>query len=345
MTINCDHHSTNMPLSSRLRHFLRYMSNPKLHIYNPETEYALASASPYYTLPESVRRLRMSKARLPEMYAGHDDAILLMDGADPEPDRPSSCTLLTPDMDIEWSRYIASPWGWNAQIACSLTASCPGLRGIPSAGRIDRLRKLAHRRTTINFLKAYEVQDISLPLELDDYDTAVEFYHKHPNIFLKAPWSSSGRGVMRTDDLKPMHVEPWMRGIIRSQGSVMVEPIYDKALDCATEWTMRNGKAAFLGVSVFEASGRGKYHRNIEAGQLSLWNMIGVLTPEVIEKQRHALQSVIGSDYDGPLGIDMLVTSAGTLHPCVELNLRHTMGSILIHPDDKSLVAKYPAMF
>ena len=108
---------------------------------------------------------------------------------------------------------------------------------------------------------------------------------------------------------------------------------------------MRNGKAAFLGVSVFEASGRGKYHRNIEAGQLSLWNMIGVLTPEVIEKQRHALQSVIGSDYDGPLGIDMLVTSAGTLHPCVELNLRHTMGSILIHPDDKSLVAKYPAMF
>ena len=216
-------------------------------------------------------------------------------------------------MYVDWSLYAASPWGWNAQIACFLTANCPRLRGIPSAERIDRLRELAHRRTTIDFLKAYEVQDISLPLELDDYDTAVEFYHKHPNIFLKAPWSSSGRGVMRTDDLKPMHVEPWMGGVI--------------------------------GRSVFEASGRGKYHGNIEADQLALWNIIGVLTPEVIDRQRHALQTVIGTDYDGPIGIDMLVTGAGTLHPCVELNLRHTMGSILIRPDDKSLVAKYPAMF
>ena len=151
------------------------MHTPLLHIYNPETEYALASGSPYYTLPESVRKLRMSKARLPEMYANPGDAILLMDGVDPQPDRPSVFTLLTPGMNVDWSLYAASPWGWNAQIACFLTANCPRLRGIPSAERIDRLRELAHRRTTIDFLKAYEVQDISLPLELDDYDTAVEF--------------------------------------------------------------------------------------------------------------------------------------------------------------------------
>ena len=321
------------------------MHTPLLHIYNPETEYALASGSPYYTLPESVRKLRISKARLPEMYANPGDAILLMDGVDPQPDKPSVFTLLTPGMDVDWSLYAASPWGWNAQIACFLNANCPSLQGIPSEVRITRLRHLAHRRTTICFLTAYGTHGVTLPLEFSDYDSAVAYYHEHPHIFLKAPWSSSGRGVMRTDDLKPMHVEPWMRGIIRSQGSVMVEPIYDKALDCATEWYMHDGKAKFLGVSVFEASGRGKYHRNIDADQLALWNIIGVLTPDVIDRQRLALQTVIGTDYDGPIGIDMLVTPAGTLHPCVELNLRHTMGSILIRHDDKSLVAKYPAMF
>ena len=110
----------------------------------------------------------------------------------------------------------------------------------------------------------------------------------------------------------------------------MVEPIYEKILDCATEWIMSGGKATFLGVSVFEASGRGKYHRNIKANQLSLWNMIGVLTQQVIDKQRYALQSVIGTDYDGPVGIDMLLTSTGTLHPCVELNLRRTMGHVAL---------------
>lgn len=321
------------------------MHTPLLHIYNPETEYALASGSPYYTLPESVRKLRMSKARLPEIYARPGDAILLMDGVDPQPDRSPAFPLLTPDMAVNWSQFTASPWGWNAQIAYFLNANCPGLQGIPSGERINGLRNLAHRRTTIGFLKAYGSHGVTLPLELSDYDNAAAYYHEHPDIFLKAPWSSSGRGVMRTDDLKPLHVEPWMRGIIRSQGSVMVEPIYEKAIDCATEWTMHDGKAKFLGVSVFEASGRGKYHRNIEADQLALWNIIGVLTPETIERQRHALQTVIGADYDGPIGIDMLVTGAGTLHPCVELNLRHTMGSILIRPDDKSLVAKYPAMF
>ena len=321
------------------------MHTQLLHIYNPETEYALASGSPYYTLPESVRKLRISKARLPEMYADSGDAILLMDGVDPQPDRSSAFTLLSPDMNVDWSLYTASPWGWNAQMAYFLNANCPGLRGIASEERITRLRNLAHRRTTIGFLRAYGAHDITLPLEFSDYDSAEAYYHEHPDIFLKAPWSSSGRGVMRTDDLRPIHVEPWMRGIIRSQGSVMAEPIYDKAIDCATEWYMHDGQAKFLGVSVFEASGRGKYHRNIEADQLALWNIIGVLTPEVIDRQRHALQTVIGTDYDGPVGIDMLVTGAGTLHPCVELNLRHTMGSILIHPDDKSLVAKYPAMF
>ena len=321
------------------------MSTSVLHIYNPETEYALASGSPYYTLPESVRKLRISKSRLPERYACFGDAILLLDGTDPEPHRHSAVRLLTPDADMDWSQFVASPWGWNAQIAYFLNSNCPGLQGIPSPDRLESLRNLAHRRTTIKFLRAYDAVNFKLPLEFNDYENAVTYYHNHPAIFLKAPWSSSGRGVMRTDDLKPMHVEPWMRGIIRSQGAVMVEPIYEKILDCATEWIMSGGKATFLGVSVFEASGRGKYHRNIKANQLSLWNMIGVLTQQVIDKQRYALQSVIGTDYDGPVGIDMLLTSTGTLHPCVELNLRRTMGSILIHPDDKSLVAKYPAMF
>ena len=34
--------------------------------------------------------------------------------------------------------------------------------------------------------------------------------------------------------------------------------------------------------------------------------------------------------YDGPLGIDMLVTSERNIHPCVEINLRDTMGRVAI---------------
>ena len=52
---------------------------------------------------------------------------------------------------------------------------------------------------------------------------------------------------------------------------------------------------------------------------------------DVINTQRSALQSVIGDKYNGPLGIDMMVCQEGDIHPSVEINLRHTMGSIIIN--------------
>ena len=46
------------------------------------------------------------------------------------------------------------------------------------------------------------------------------------------------------------------------------------------------------------------------------------------------------SGYEGPFGIDMMIVKGGLLHPCVEINLRRTMGHValsigrLIHLDD-----------
>lgn len=34
--------------------------------------------------------------------------------------------------------------------------------------------------------------------------------------------------------------------------------------------------------------------------------------------------------YSGPFGIDMMVLNGGKIHPCVELNLRGTMGHVAL---------------
>ena len=34
--------------------------------------------------------------------------------------------------------------------------------------------------------------------------------------------------------------------------------------------------------------------------------------------------------YEGPVGVDMLVTSDGNLHPCIEINWRMTMGMVAV---------------
>lgn len=308
---------------------------------------ALAVGSDHYTPPVSVVQLRRRMAMLPALYAMPGDAILVVDNIpDTEicqlehfAELKSDVDIFHPyDKDIDWSAYRANPWGWNHQIARFLHENCPGLTGIPDRTSIDTLRKLAHRSTTIDILTAIPPEyrrKIYMPLCLNNIGDVMNYCSNHQDIFIKAPWSSSGRGIIRTAGMSAEQVEQWSRGIIRSQGSVLVEHAYNKVLDFATEWNIENGVATFLGVSVFHTSNRGKYQGNITGSQQYLMDVIMESAPrfgmDVINTQRSALQSVIGDKYNGPLGIDMMVCQEGDIHPCVEINLRHTMGSIIIN--------------
>lgn len=314
-----------------------------LHIFNPESDMALASGSPYYMPPARIAAMRAREALFPATYAKPGDAVLLMDRADAKNSEyyDQACRkgleILMPGSMADWSRYTASPWGWNPQIAKFLELNCPGVRGVPSAEALDRLRRLSHRRTAARALSVLDTSlrtGVEIPVEMSDADEAVRYYITHKNLFIKAPWSSSGRGVLRTDDLELRHVEPWIRGIVRSQGSVMLEPVYDRKLDFATEWEIHHGVASFLGFSVFETSRRGKYHGNVTGSQTMLMQMIMDRAPKFdmryVYAQKRMLEALIGPDYVGPAGIDMMVFGEGRIHPCVEINLRKTMGLICI---------------
>ena len=117
-------------------------------------------------------------------------------------------------------------------------------------------------------------EEIQVPKEFSDINEALAFRENCGDVYFKAPWSSSGRGLLYTKDLEKRHIEPWLRGIIRSQGSVMGETAYDRILDFATEWECKDGKALFIGVSTFTTSDRGKYKSNIVAPQENIVSFI-----------------------------------------------------------------------
>lgn len=320
-------------------------SSMRLLLYNPETDFALAAGHAEYTPPASVVDIRRAGALTPVLYASPGDAILLIDSfrsGEVESMElyktaiQKDIRIITQGMDAEWHTYQADPWGWNHTIARMLASRCPGLTGIPPTEEIDLIRTLSHRRTTIAFLRAIHVEHregIEIPLEFDNAETAIEYCRNNADIFLKAPWSSSGRGVLRTGTTDPSKAERWIRGTIRRQNSIMAEHRYNRTLDFATEWSMSDGKATFMGISVFETSPAGKYKRNIIAPQEELYQIISVassgFTESLIDAQRNAIEKVL-SGYNGPLGIDMLATAEGFVNPCVEINLRHTMGSAYI---------------
>lgn len=319
----------------------------RVHLFNPDTDYALASGREYYTAPAEVVRLRRRLALLPALYATPGDIILLADIPDtdicslPYADLVEQKTLrvITPDDIPTHAGMMAEmnpePWGWNLSVRRFLLDHIGEMSGMPSAKEIDTLRELSHRRTTISMLQAMSdmlADEISLPVETDDTELVTEMFRRDRRLFFKAPWSSSGRGVMLADDLEERHVLPWVRGIIRRQGSVMIEKAYQRRLDFATEWICENGSARFIGYSVFNVSRRGKYQNNFDGSQAELLSEINSVTkqwtPQLLASQRMALEKIVAPHYSGPLGIDMLVTDSGNVNPCVEVNLRHTMGML-----------------
>ena len=188
--------------------------------------------------------------------------------------------------------------------------------------------------TAQNALKNYPYskyrEDFELPQELHSAEEAVAYTESHPACWLKAPWSSSGRGVYPTAGLTREQTVQWARGIIRRQGSVMGEKNVERALDIATEWEIGRNKVSFIGFSCFHITGRGRYAGNIELPQEELIKMIGSKTDyplyRTVEAQRRALTKIALGRYYGPCGIDMAVTTAGQIHPCFEINFRMTMG-------------------
>lgn len=317
-------------------------------IFNPDTDYALASGSDFYTPPNSIKGVVAQRPAQALAWGKAGDIILLPDWLALDPD----CRLIVEEvterasrMDIEtawpekltywgdddWSRVeTVKPWGWNPALRHTLEEARVPTRLLPSKEVIERWRGISHRRSTTDFNLAMGFP--FCPQEINSIEEALQFWYDNPGCWFKAPWSSSGRGVLCTRELEFRHIEPWLRGVIRRQGSVMAEKGAEKMLDFASEWYVEDGKAVFLGLSLFSVSGRGKYTGNKPLPQQAIRKQIGdeTMLGNVIAKQGEVIDRLISQYYYGPLGIDMLLDSGGVVWPCIEINLRRTMGHVYL---------------
>lgn len=163
-------------------------------------------------------------------------------------------------------------------------------------------------------------------------DDVRRFASRFPDFYVKAPWSSSGRGVFRGRDIS----EAQVAGIIRRQGSVMLERGYDGVQDFAALYYARGGDVAFHGYSMFFTGGAA-YGGNLLLTDEEIARRIGEMAgaarlAEVrCEVGRLLAETAAAPGYEGPLGVDMLVYRSGDgfdIAPCIEVNLRYTMGFV-----------------
>jgi hypothetical protein len=163
---------------------------------------------------------------------------------------------------------------------------------------------------------------------------------------MKAPWSSSGRGLRFLDvQHTPLQMQAgWLKNLLAAQGAVMVEPFYNKVKDFGMEFSCNDkGEVHHEGLSLFHTA-NGAYTGNILATENAKQEMISryvsiELLKETKEKICRLLSPILSGKYTGPFGVDMMITEGG-LHPCVEINLRRTMGHVALSlaPQDDDII-------
>lgn len=324
-----------------------------IHLFNPENDLALAFGKKHFTAPAAAMALHRAGALLPMWWAESNDLILATnDQADDVEFLKSRFGL---NGQIATSQNIrsvtkASPWGWSEDAVTQLRAiGTPG-EILPDKDSINIIRNLSHRRLTREVLKRMNVPERLLPIEFTDPQKAIAHIASNPNSFMKLPWSSSGRGILQCNKMPRKQIENYASGIIRRQGSLMIEPEYDKQKDFAALFACNRDRLQFKALSAFATNDHNAYDGNIIMSDNRIIDWLGTDPMPWIERLQNALEPLLLNKYEGWLGIDMLTytfPSDGKLQiaPCIEINLRTTMGVVSYHLRQKLALSNRPAIF
>lgn len=278
----------------------------KIHIFNPENDMALANGTPGYTPPANIRAYREANWRLPEMWASPEDIIW-----DGETHFDNLGIPSCQDFEI-------APWGWSPAIVHQLQLAGFPHEKMPSNQWLRKLRALSNRQTTVSIQRQLGIEAYVCH-SINDITDIMRRQPQHKYI-MKSPWSSSGKGLMT---IRNTNWPGWARHILKQQGSIIVERKLDRAQDFAMEFIKDDEhNLKYLGLSLFSTDEYGHYLHNIQGN-------IPYSLDTVREWYLTHLPR-IAPWYQGPIGVDMLITTTGEVCPCIEINWRMTMGMVTL---------------
>ena len=309
----------------------------KLHLFNPENDVCLGLGDKSYNMPRMVHDLHVAGAALPLWWCGDGDMVYAPEVSGEWMEKiksqfPVNGSLWNKERGAEG--YAGAPWGWSHDAKRQLKETgCD----VIDDNRIEKIRQLSHRRTSINILEKLNEASVlplpPLPKEIFTVEEARHIAASYPVTYFKAPWSSSGRGVMAVDAMTPKD-ESRISSIIKKQGSIIAEKGLVKKRDFAMLFLADAGKVTFIGYSVFFNERGTAYVGNVLGSNEYLKEVLiadGASPRQlaVVESMLpQVLENVIGESYDGYFGVDMLLDAYNNVMPCIELNLRMTMGVV-----------------
>ncbi len=325
----------------------------KLHWFNPQNDLALAANMCHFSPPKNALDFSMAGQMLPLWYGDDGDVVY------------------SPDFNHEWFQLVKQqfdlktdlfeedndvvkcvPWGWSLDALSHFRNLMEREDCLPSVEQVMRHRSLSHRRSSIAIIRRLKelipfINNES-PVECNCVDDCLRCIMEYDgNAFVKLPYSSSGRGVFNVKDWSLKMLTERTRGMINRQGSVLIEKALDKVIDFAMLFSAHDGNVEFVGYSAFFNDNGAAYSGNIimPDGEIRSAYLGRYIDESCLLELEHKMPVVLtemfGSDYNGYFGVDMMVyRDCGTfkIAPCVEVNLRMTMGVVAHRLGRKYLV-------
>ncbi|MBR5688177.1 MAG: hypothetical protein IKX36_09480 [Prevotella sp.] len=328
-------------------------SKPQLHIFNPEHDLALAAGRVHFNAPAAAVKLRDALCFLPAFWADNGDWVLVDDVCWAEEKAAPFSQWLA---DVRWvtpailskllkegavGNIIPNPWGWDVTVRDELRKMRVPEEVLPDDDCLEKIRQLSGRIHTYGALRVMNTDltgVIGEVLPVNHVEEIKEKLSLWRKIVMKAPWSSSGRGVMFVDGSLSDSLISWAQHVIDRQGYLMVEKFLDKQQDFAMEfYASENGMTEYVGLSLFDTR-NAAYAGNVIAPEEDKMKTLQHLLPKLLLEDVKTwlcryLSSILAGNYVGPLGVDMMVVrgpEGGLLNPCVEINLRRTMGHLAV---------------
>lgn len=357
-------------------------SFPDIYLFNPTCEYAVANQNANWQPKRILQKMENDLSLLPMYFAGTKD-VLLVDRL-PSPEFMDGLKKLDIDITnyIEKSRFANKvdpvnfpvhkllPWGWSP-VAHKFLSPLKELCSVefqhsPVFKWVPEHRDISSRKFALGILKELQASietEYILPAEKtpiicmirEDFGSAIKKWGK---VMIKAPWSSSGRGLQPITKT-PVHAKVWEKvmGIVNDQGFALAEPLLNKVLDMALLFEIKQGKVKSLGTSYFFTNSKGQYEGNYLNGLPSTLDYrIVTFTNKVIDEIRQPLinaieNSLMAQKYEGVFGVDTLIYADENhnlkINPCLEINVRYTMGLLalqlekLISKNKKGIFSTY----
>lgn len=328
-----------------------------LHIFNPEHDIALASNLAIFTPPLAGRRFRSELSHLPIIWAEAGDFVLVPDveiAANKARSLPFDVSKVrfiskTQLSALPFQQLKVQPWGWDRAVCQQLLHSGLPASLLPTDRYLQSIRTFSHRCWAAQHLltpicNSFPKGTIGKSFYVNYTDFFSTVLHAPHDWVIKEPFSSSGRGVrfVSREHLQTLITNPsfcgWIKKVSAMQGGLLCEPHYENIFDFAMEFHADKGHGIrYLGLSCFTTE-KGTFVGSLidteeeKRKRLARWVHLSLID-DIRQMIIDLLTPVWNTNFEGPFGIDMMLVKVGTeikVHPCVELNLRRTMGHVAL---------------